>query len=84
MSTEIGLRSKALRRLKQVTQQVLARRVNISVTMLSNIETGQKMPHLQLLQIIASSLFVPAVELLILWQRHAGAGLKLHHSRTVQ
>ncbi|NLY38182.1 MAG: helix-turn-helix transcriptional regulator [Firmicutes bacterium] len=84
MSTEIGLRIKALRRLKQVTQQELARRVNISVTMLSNIETGQKMPHPQLLQNIASSLSVPAEELLILWQRHAGAGLKLHHSRTVQ
>ena len=84
MSTEIGLRIKALRRLKHVTQQELARKVNISVTMLSNIETGQKIPHPQLLQNIASSLSVPDEELLFLSPHDAGTGPNLNHSRAMQ
>lgn len=66
MSSELGLRIKALRRLKQVTQQELAQKVNISVTTLSNIETGQKNPPPQLLEDIATFLNVPGEELFIL------------------
>ncbi|MEW5784414.1 MAG: helix-turn-helix transcriptional regulator [Bacillota bacterium] len=66
MTIELGRRIKALRRLKLVTQQELASKVNISVTMLSNIETGQKNPPPQLLENIAAFLKVPGEELFIL------------------
>ncbi len=68
MSVELGLRIKALRRLKLVTQQQLANRVNISVTQLSNIERGQKTPSADLLEIIAVQLNVSGNELFIMSQ----------------
>jgi transcriptional regulator with XRE-family HTH domain len=52
--------------LKLVTQQQLADRVNISVTMLSNIERGQKVPPPQLLENIAANLEISGDELFIL------------------
>ncbi len=66
MSAELGLRIKALRRLKLVTQQELALNMDISVTMLSNIERGQKKPSPQLLESIASFLNVSREELFVL------------------
>jgi transcriptional regulator with XRE-family HTH domain len=66
LSAELGKRIKALRRLKLVTQQQLADRVNISVTMLSNIERGQKVPPPQLLENIAANLDISGDELFIL------------------
>lgn len=71
MSVELGLRIKALRRLKLVTQQELAARINISVTMLSNIERGQKAPPPDLLESIAENLDVPGDELFIMDTREA-------------
>lgn len=73
MSVELGRRIKALRRLKLVTQQELATRINISVTMLSNIERGQKNPPPQLLENIAANLDISKDELFIM---PADAGAK--------
>lgn len=64
MSVELGRRIRALRRLKRLTQQELASRIQISVSMLSNIERGQRKPETQLLINIASTLGVPDSELL--------------------
>ncbi|MFY9384661.1 MAG: helix-turn-helix transcriptional regulator, partial [Dethiobacteria bacterium] len=50
MSQRLGLRIKALRRLKRVTQQELAGMIEISVTSLSHIERGRKVPSPQLLE----------------------------------
>jgi transcriptional regulator with XRE-family HTH domain len=66
MSAALGRRIKALRRLKLVTQQELAQQVNISVTMLSNIERGAKSPPPQLLEDIAYQLKISGDELFIL------------------
>ena len=66
MSVALGRRIKALRRLKLVTQQELAEQVNISVTMLSNIERGAKNPPPQLLENIAHQLKISGDELFIL------------------
>lgn len=66
MSVELGQRIRALRRLKLVTQQELARKINISVTMLSNIERGQKTPSPHLLEDIATKLNVSGEELFML------------------
>lgn len=65
MSVALGRRIKALRRLKLVTQQELAQQVNISVTMLSNIERGAKSPPPQLLEDIAHQLKISGDELSI-------------------
>ncbi|HOB87833.1 MAG TPA: helix-turn-helix transcriptional regulator [Bacillota bacterium] len=66
MSVELGRRIKALRRLKRVTQQELASRIKVSVTTLSSIERGQKVPPPQLLENIALNLNVSGEELFIL------------------
>lgn len=66
MSAALGRRIKALRRLKLVTQQELAQQVNISVTMLSNIERGAKKPSPQLLEKIAQHLKISGEELFFL------------------
>ena len=67
MPAALGRRIKALRRLKLVTQQQLAKRINISVTMLSNIERGAKKPSPQLLEEIACQLNIQEEELFILF-----------------
>ncbi len=66
MSVALGRRIKALRRLKLITQQELARQVNISVTMLSHIERGAKKPSPQLLEEIAQYLNISGEELFII------------------
>ncbi len=63
MSVKLGKRIRALRRLKRVTQQELAERVQISVTMLSNIERGKRMPQPKLLEHIACKLNISGNEL---------------------
>lgn len=66
MSQRLGLRIKALRRLKRVTQQELANMIGISVTTLSYIERGRKEPSPQLLEKIALQLDIPREELFII------------------
>ncbi|HOB29727.1 MAG: helix-turn-helix transcriptional regulator [Dethiobacteria bacterium] len=66
MPVKLGQRIRALRRLKRVTQQELATRLDLSVTMLSNIERGLKEPSPQLLERIARELDVPREELFII------------------
>ncbi len=58
-----------MRRLKRVTQQELAVMINISVTSLSHIERGRKVPSPQLLEKIARQLDVPGEELFIIRER---------------
>lgn len=66
MSQRLGLRIKALRRLKRVTQQELAQMLEISVTSLSHIERGRKLPSPELLEKIARQLDVSREELFII------------------
>lgn len=66
MPVKLGQRIRALRRLKRVTQQELATRLDLSVTLLSNIERGLKEPSPQLLERIARELDVPREELFII------------------
>ncbi len=66
MSQRLGLRIKALRRLKRVTQQELADMIEISVTLLSHIERGRRIPSPQQLEKIARQLDVPGEELFII------------------
>lgn len=80
MSVKIGLRIKALRRLKLVTQQELARNMDISVTMLSNIERGVKSPSPELLEKIAAYLNVSGEELFIPSDEN---GFEERHGRSV-
>lgn len=66
MSVELGRRIRGLRRLKGFTQQELADQVNISVSLLSNIERGLRRPKPLLLEQVALTLDVPAEELFFL------------------
>ena len=66
MSELLGRRLRALRRLKRLTQQELAEKIDISVSMLSSIERGGKYPRLELLKKIAKTLDVPLEELFVL------------------
>ncbi len=66
MYQRLGLRIRALRRLKRVTQQELASMIKISVTTLSCIERGRKTPSPQLLERIARQLDVPGEELFMI------------------
>ncbi len=66
MSEKLGRRIRALRRLKRITQQELAEKVQISVSMLSKIERGNRLPKPQLLEHIASKLNVSRNELFVI------------------
>lgn len=59
----LGRRIRGLRRLKRVTQQQLARRINLSASQLSNIERGIKEPKPELLEKMAAALNIPREEL---------------------
>ncbi len=59
----LGKRIRALRRLKRVTQQQLAQRINLSASQLSNIERGIKNPKPELLEKMAAALNIPREEL---------------------
>lgn len=58
----LGRRIRALRRLKRVTQQQLARQINLSASQLSNIERGVKEPKPELLEKMAAALNIPREE----------------------
>ena len=66
MSEQLGRRIRALRRLKRFTQQELAAKMNISVSILSNIERGRYTPKPQFLEKLADNLGVSGEELFIL------------------
>ncbi|MBS4020935.1 MAG: helix-turn-helix transcriptional regulator [Dethiobacter sp.] len=66
MSELLGRRLRALRRLKRLTQQELAEKIDVSVTLLSSIERGSKYPRLELIKKIAKVLAVPLEELFVL------------------
>ena len=63
VNNTLGKRIRALRRLKRVTQQQLARQVNLSASQLSNIERGVKEPKAELLEKMAAALNVPREEI---------------------
>lgn len=62
----LGKRIKALRRLKRMTQQKLAEELDLSPSLLSNIERGVKKPQAELLERMAATLDVPKEEFFIL------------------
>ena len=64
MPVRLGLRIRGLRRLKRITQQELAERVQVSVSILSSIERGRRLPRPYLIKAIAMELKVPESELL--------------------
>lgn len=66
MSELLGRRLRALRRLKRLTQQDLAEEIGVSVSMLSNIERGNKYPRVDLIKKIAKVLDVPLEDLFVL------------------
>lgn len=66
MNTALGLRIRALRRLKRVTQQELAAKIGISATVLSYMERGLRKPAPRMLEKIARELDVPREELFII------------------
>ncbi|NLI70282.1 MAG: helix-turn-helix transcriptional regulator [Firmicutes bacterium] len=66
MSNKVGKRIKGLRRLKGFTQQELAEKIDISVTMLSHIERGLRKPEPRILELIVAVLEVPSEELFFL------------------
>ncbi|NLA11741.1 MAG: helix-turn-helix transcriptional regulator [Firmicutes bacterium] len=66
MNVALGLRIRALRRLKRVTQQELAKRIGISATLLSYMERGLRKPTPKMLEEIALKLDVPREELFII------------------
>jgi len=66
LSLKLGRRIKGLRRLKGFTQQKLAHELDISVSLLSNIERGIKKPQPELLEKFVEVLEVSAEELFFL------------------
>ena len=66
----MGLESRRCGAWKRVTQQELAGMIEISVTSLSHIERGRKVPSPQLLEKIARQLNVPGEELFIIKERN--------------
>jgi transcriptional regulator with XRE-family HTH domain len=59
----LGQRIKALRRERALTQERLAERADISVSFLSMIEGGRRVPHLSTVARLADGLELPLVEL---------------------
>jgi transcriptional regulator with XRE-family HTH domain len=64
LSRRLGGRIGALRRRSGATQEQLAERAEISVSFLSMIEGGRRLPHLSTVERIAAALGVPPFELL--------------------
>ncbi len=62
----LGMRIRALRRLKRMTQQDLAEKLELSASQLSNIERGVKGTTPELLERIAKALDVPREEFFLL------------------
>ncbi|MGI5876489.1 MAG: helix-turn-helix domain-containing protein [Dethiobacteria bacterium] len=62
---KLGIRIRAFRRLKRMTQQQFAEKLNFSASQLSNIERGVKIPGPELLEKMAAILEIPRDELFI-------------------
>ncbi len=62
----LGMRIRALRRLKRMTQQELAGELELSASQLSNIERGVKEATPELLEKMAKALDVPREEFFLL------------------
>lgn len=65
-NNQVGNRIRGLRRLKRMTQQQLARHLDLSASQLSNIERGLKKPQPELLEEIAAALNVAREEFFFL------------------
>ena len=63
LSRRLGRKIKALRLASTTTQERLAERADISVSFLSMIEGGRRLPHLSTLARLAEALGVPLFEL---------------------
>lgn len=65
-NNRLGIRIRALRRLKRMTQQQMAERLSLSASQLSNIERGLKEPNPDLMEKMANVLDIPREELFII------------------
>ncbi len=65
----LGCRIRALRRLKRMTQQELAEKLNLSASQLSNIERGVKEAKPELLEKMAAGLNIPREEFFVVSER---------------
>ncbi|HHT46053.1 MAG TPA: helix-turn-helix transcriptional regulator [Firmicutes bacterium] len=65
----LGIRIRALRRLKRMTQQELAEKLNLSASQLSNIERGVKEPKPELLEKMAARLNIPREEFFLVSEK---------------
>ena len=63
LSRRLGRRIKALRLTAAMTQERLAEQASISVSFLSMIEGGRRMPHVSTLARLAHALGLPLFEL---------------------
>ena len=66
MSVALGIRIKAMRRLKRLTQHDLANGIGISVSQLSCIERGSKFPRQDIIVKIADYLEISPYEFFLL------------------
>ncbi len=66
MPQTIGSKIKAMRRLKCTTQQQLAQAIGVSVSQLSSIERGNKIPNSDMIFKIAKTLDVSPNEFFII------------------
>lgn len=62
--SRIGLRIKAIRKQKGLTQKELGERLNVSGAMIAQYETGKRKPKKETIEQIAKALDVPSYDLL--------------------
>lgn len=65
LQNKLGIRIRAYRRLKRMTQQQFAEKLNFSASQLSNIERGVKIPRPEVLEKMAAILGIPKEELFV-------------------
>ena len=65
MMSKIGLRIKAIRKQKGLTQKELGERLNVSGAMIAQYETGKRKPKKETIEQIAKALDVPSYDLLL-------------------
>ncbi len=80
----VGQRIKAAREKKNMTQEDLAARINISPTHISVIERGTKIPRMDTFVAIANVLEVSADELLVDVVDRAAAGVASNLSAAIE
>lgn len=61
---QIGRRIRAFRKLKRIQQTELAKRIDVSTTVLGRIERGEKEPSEEMLTNIAQALHIQIEELI--------------------